>query len=211
MESPDETLDRISRRRGAVFAMDSSGRIIHWNAACERLFGLPARAVLGKPCHQVIDGRDANGNEYCQPSCPVAHQARTARDHPVCPFELNVRTGDGGRITISTGLFPIESYHPALATLVHVCREVRPAAEAKRRAQRRAPEPSLTARGAETLTSRETEVLQGLGKGLAAAAIGEALFISEVTVRNHVSRILVKLHVHTKLAAVVFAFQHHLI
>ena len=210
MESPDETLDRISRRRGAVFAMDASNRIIHWNAGSERLLGLPARAVLGKPCHQVLDGRDANGNDYCQQSCPVAHQARTTKEHPVCPFELDVRTGDGGRRTISTGLFAIETYHPALATLVHVCRENRPAVAPSRDSERRA-EPSLTADGAETLTNRETEVLQGLGKGLAAAAIGEALFISEVTVRNHVARILVKLHVHTKLAAVVFAYRHRLI
>ena len=113
-------------------------------------------------------------------------------------------------MTISTGLFAIESYHPALATLVHVCREALPAVAAKRDSERRA-EPSLTVDGAETLTHRETEVLQGLGKGLAAGAIGEALFISEVTVRNHVARILVKLHVHTRLAAVVFAYRHHLI
>ena len=46
---------------------------------------------------------------------------------------------------------------------------------------------------------------------MASEAIGEALFISEVTVRNHVAKILVKLHVHTRLAAVVFAYRHHLI
>jgi PAS domain S-box-containing protein len=210
MESPDETLGRISRRGGAVFAMDASNRIIHWNAACEKLLGLPARAVLGKPCHQVLDGRDANGNDYCQLRCPVAHQARTTKEHPVCQFELNVRTGDGGRRIISTGLFAIESYHPALATLVHVCRETPPPIAAKRDSKRRA-EPSLTVDGAETLTNREAEVLQLLGKGLAAGAIGAALFISQVTVRNHVSRILAKLHVHTRLAAVVFAYRHHLI
>ena len=161
--------------------MDASNRIIHWNAACERLLGLPARAVLGRPCHQVLDGRDANGNDYCQLSCPVAHQARTTKEHPVCQFELNVRTGDGGRMTISTGLFAIESYHPALATLVHVCRETRPAKACRPDSERRA-EPTLTVDGAETLTHRETQVLQRLGKGLASEAIGEALFISEVTV-----------------------------
>jgi len=37
------------------------------------------------------------------------------------------------------------------------------------------------------------------------------LLISGVTVRNHVASILQKLDVHTKLAAVAFAHQHHLI
>ena len=43
------------------------------------------------------------------------------------------------------------------------------------------------------------------------AAIGKKLFISPVTVRNHIQNILHKLDVHTKLAAVVFAYQHDLI
>jgi DNA-binding NarL/FixJ family response regulator len=54
-------------------------------------------------------------------------------------------------------------------------------------------------------------VLQGLGRGLRSAEIGEALSISKVTVRNHVSKILIKLQVHSKLAAVVFAYQHNMI
>jgi DNA-binding NarL/FixJ family response regulator len=46
---------------------------------------------------------------------------------------------------------------------------------------------------------------------LPTAAIGKKLFISAVTVRNHVQNILHKLDVHTKLAAVVFAYKHALI
>ncbi len=65
--------------------------------------------------------------------------------------------------------------------------------------------------GAESLTSRESEILRGLGKGLAVPALAKKLFIADVTVRNHVARILGKLHVHTKLAAVVFAYRHHLL
>ncbi len=211
-----ETLDAISRRGEAMFAMDASNRIIHWNKASEALFGQPARAVMGKRCYEVLDGRDANGNHYCQLSCPVAGQARTGRDHHVCPFELEVKTGDGSRKTIATSLFAIESYHPALATLVHICREPeirRSASETKGRSMDMdSLEPARTPDGGTiTLTCRETEVLQGLGRGLRSAEIGEALSIAEVTVRNHVSKILIKLQVHSKLAAVVFAYQHNLI
>ena len=62
-----------------------------------------------------------------------------------------------------------------------------------------------------SLTPREKEILRCLAEGLTTAAIGKKLFIAPVTVRNHVQSILNKLDVHTKLAAVVFAYKHDLI
>jgi DNA-binding CsgD family transcriptional regulator len=194
--------------------MDGGNRIIHWNKACETLIGLPARAVIGKPCYEVMEGRDANGNEYCRQGCPVAHQAREDKKHPVRPFELSVRAGDGSRKTISSSLFSIPSYHPGLATLVHVFREkeTEPCAHPSKPSSREPLAPVVTAEGrTSALTSREKEILLCLGQGLPTAAIGKKLFISAVTVRNHVQNILHKLDVHTKLAAVVFAYKHALI
>ena len=208
MKSPGEALDRISRGEEAVFAMDASNRIISWNKACESLLGFPARAVMGRLCHDVVAGRDANGNDYCQRSCPVAHQAREDRSHPVCPFELSVKVGDGSRKTISSSLFAIPSYHPALATLVHVFRETAPETVAP---VREPLEPVTTGDG-ETVqfTLREREILSCLIAGLSTAAMAAKLFISVVTVRNHVNNLLQKLDVHTRLEAVVFAHHHHL-
>ena len=56
-----EALDQIARSGKAVFAIDSSDRVILWNKKCEELLGRPARAVLGKRCDEVIGGRDENG------------------------------------------------------------------------------------------------------------------------------------------------------
>ena len=50
-----------------------------------------------------------------------------------------------------------------------------------------------------------------MARGLATTVIAEQLFISPVTVRNHIARILSKLDVHTKLAAVAFAYRNGLI
>lgn len=57
------------------------------------------------------------------------------------------------------------------------------------------------------LTRRECEVLQLLADGKSNRAIGDALFISEKTVKNHVSNILQKMNVNDRTQAVVVAIK----
>jgi two-component system response regulator DegU len=59
------------------------------------------------------------------------------------------------------------------------------------------------------LTNRECEVLQLLTDGKSNSQIGEALFISEKTVRNHVSRILQKVKVNDRTEAVIHAIKNN--
>ncbi len=207
MEAFDETIDRIARSGEAVFAVDGANRIILWNKACENLVGRPARHVIGKRCHEVVGGRDSNGNVYCHASCPVAHQARDLREDPVRRFELDVAAGDGTRRRLSTSMFAVPSYHPSLTTVVHVLRPAeRPAAASARKAAEREPLAPLTARGETVaLTPREKEILGCLASGLTTVSIAKNLSIARVTVRNHVQSILQKLNVHSKLEAVVAA------
>jgi DNA-binding NarL/FixJ family response regulator len=60
------------------------------------------------------------------------------------------------------------------------------------------------------LTEREIEVLRLIAKGLSNTDISERLFLSEGTVRNHVSAILAKLGVSDRTQAAVIAIQHGL-
>jgi DNA-binding NarL/FixJ family response regulator len=60
------------------------------------------------------------------------------------------------------------------------------------------------------LTDREIEVLHLIAKGLSNADIADRLFLSEGTVRNHVSAILAKLGVPDRTQAAVIAIQHGL-
>lgn len=53
------------------------------------------------------------------------------------------------------------------------------------------------------LTKREAEVLRLMAEGKNNKAIGESLFISEKTVKNHVSSILQKLNVNDRTQAVI--------
>ena len=61
------------------------------------------------------------------------------------------------------------------------------------------------------LTNREMEVLRLIAKGMSNSDIAEALFISENTVKGHVSNILSKLHLADRTQAAVYAWDQGLI
>jgi DNA-binding NarL/FixJ family response regulator len=57
------------------------------------------------------------------------------------------------------------------------------------------------------LTEREREVLRLIAQGLSNAEIGEAIFLSEATVKTHVGRVLTKLECRDRVQAAIFALQ----
>ncbi len=61
------------------------------------------------------------------------------------------------------------------------------------------------------LTPREMEVLQELAKGLSNRDIAQSLSIAENTVKNHVRNILEKLHLHSRMQAVLYAVRQNLL
>jgi len=63
----------------------------------------------------------------------------------------------------------------------------------------------------ETLTARETEVLQRLADGVPTDQIANELFVSVNTVRNHIHNIIRKLNVHSRLEAVSSGIRNGLI
>ncbi len=71
-----------------------------------------------------------------------------------------------------------------------------------------APEPPTAF---QELTAREREIFLLAARGLSNGEIASREYLSEATVKTHISRILAKLSLRDRVQLVVFAFEHRLV
>jgi DNA-binding NarL/FixJ family response regulator len=66
-------------------------------------------------------------------------------------------------------------------------------------------------KGIDELTERELEVFRLVAKGLSNTEIGQELYISDTTVKTHVTHVLQKLDLRDRVQAVVLAYRSGLV
>jgi len=207
-----------------AFVINNEQHIIYWNQAAQDVLGFAYDEVAHQPCYEILAGCDERGQLICREHCQVA--ATTFAGNAVRNFDASVRTKADGRqwVNISTFTFPISGDGTELV-LVHLFRDVSLKKQKEQfidqvltAVKNLQIEVSLQAGAAISagsrptdLTDREREVLSLLAQGLNTSDIARSLAITSSTVRNHIRNILQKLQVHSRLEAVVYAFEYGLV
>jgi PAS domain S-box-containing protein len=199
----DRTLDELtSSTADAAFVVDSRRRVVAWNRAAAQLLGYEGRQVLGKRCHEILRGTDLYGNPFCQECCPLVRAV--LRREPLHRFAANLRSASGRNVCVRVVALLLPHGASGERDILHVlapciCPEQAVAIEEQNEAPGNGPD-----RGdlLDLLSPREVEVLKLIGDGKSTGEIASLLCISAVTVRNHAQRIMRKLDVHCRLAAV---------
>lgn len=204
-----------------AFAVDARRRVVFWNPACERLLGVSARAALGQPCFEVVGATGASGDRYCGARCSLASLARGGAAPK--PMPLWFSPDGAARLPLWVSVFLLPSQQQDLWLVLHVLQRKRqsscslpadPAAGTRCRgrsasaAERRdgpLKEKPLA------LTPREREILDLLAQGHSTTEIARRLYLSQVTVRNHVQHLIAKLGLHSQLEAVAYAYRNDLV
>ncbi|HET8906937.1 MAG TPA: LuxR C-terminal-related transcriptional regulator [Ktedonobacterales bacterium] len=217
-----------------TFVVDDTHRIVSWNEAATHALGFDADATLGRTCGEmfallhtedVAICPDADFESSADHPQWVERHERLQRRNP--PVRLRVIGQDGDPRWLSVSVVRAMTLD-GVPCFVHVFRdvtssEVHPEEEpiemlgsSPSHANRRMPS-FYTGNGAggdnqhtmettpEHLTPREREVLHLLARGMATIDIASSLGISRVTARNHVTRVIEKLGVRTRLQAVLAA------
>jgi len=215
----------VNRSADGAYIVNEGQRIIAWNAAAERLLGFRAKDVIGMPCYQILGGRSDGECVVCRQGCYPYTAGR--RGQLVPSFDARVRTAGGHPrwVNISIIAVSVETGHDEMpVALIHMFRDVESRKQAETFtkevaawARQLKPQPGEGGPGADEmplttpLSPRELQVLGLLAQGASTETIAATLVIGTPTVRNHIQRVLHKLGVHSRLEAVTYAREHHLV
>jgi DNA-binding CsgD family transcriptional regulator len=181
-----------------AFSCGADGVITAWNRGAEKLLATSGKTVVGRKCHEVMDGRDMFGNDYCCAGC--ASWRMTAANKLVHPYRLTVRDRSGRSLTLKVSVLAVhDSQGPQLVHLIEAVFGTGVFAVVGDDLDDESEEWGCAS---PALTRRELQVLRHLAIGNNTDEIGRQLMISRATVRSHISRCLQKLEVHSRLEAI---------
>jgi DNA-binding NarL/FixJ family response regulator len=191
--SDEEDIDVVAEAQNGLEAVDKAARfnptVVLMDIRMPELDGLEAtrRILAADPAARVLILTTFDLDEYIYEALSAGASGFVLKDDPPEQLIAAIRTVAAGEALLS----------PAVTKRV-IAKFTR--------APRQVPPPGL-----DELTDRELEVFRLIAHGLSNAEIGETLFISDTTVKTHVTRILQKLGVRDRVQAVVLAHQAGLV
>jgi DNA-binding CsgD family transcriptional regulator len=206
-----------------AYAIDANQRIIYWDPGCEELFGRTSNWVLGRPCCDVLCGKNpVTGASFCERDCSVAKMASGNASTAPNSFSIKSKDKNGKQMLLSVNIVLVPSPCKKGWVVMHLlnrsmARDVITSIDyALTAGQPVTPAATFAASIGQDeeisrLTRREKEVLQLLSEGVSLSSIGKRLSISLTTVRNHMQHIQKRLGVHSQTEAVAYAYRHNLV
>ena len=209
-KAPQRGLEQILAGTGdGVCAVGPGGRVVLWNRAAEKILGWSADETMGRSCCDVFVGVDEHGIRLCYQGCHVMSLVKLGE--PVQHFDMQTRTKAGRPVWLNITILEAPSNGLGGALVIHLFRDVTAARELLRLVHDRLQAPLAPPDETTALTRRELEVLHLMASGANTRALAERLHVSPATIRNHAQNIFAKLGVHSRLEAVAYATQHHLV
>ena len=96
-----ELLDRLKTAPYGAFAIDLEQNIIFWNPRAERILGFEPRQVLGRKCHEVLQGLALEGAiPFCTRDCPAIAAARAGHIPAATQARMQCASGERKQVTI---------------------------------------------------------------------------------------------------------------
>jgi DNA-binding CsgD family transcriptional regulator len=231
----NQIISMLSRSSDGAMLVDPGGTVLYWNKAAERLLGFKANEVVGRPCHDVMQGEMPSGETcICAPDCWI--RKVVARGNGVRNYDWHTRTKTNQTVCLNISTLPVPTRKKGQFQSLFLFRDKSAQAKLRQAAGRlcalyqaaeewpqvsaehpAAPKPEAAAVGATPrapdppslpfpLTKREREILELVAVGEHTRTIADRLCISPATVRNHLQHIFEKLGAHSRLQAVALAF-----
>ena len=123
----------------AVFIVDRTLRVVQWSGGAAALTGVPVKDALGRPCHDILQGRDAFGHSICGSRCPAFGALQQGLLPGPAP--LFVRCKNGPPLRLQCELIASPLTPSQVVVCLHSKKSFRPAELELRQAA--SPNPSL--------------------------------------------------------------------
>jgi len=187
--SGEEDIEVVAEARDGIEAVNKTARfdptVVLMDIRMPELDGLEAtrRILAADPDARVLILTTFDLDEYVYEALRAGASGFVLKDDPPEQLIAAIRTAAAGNALLSPTV---------TKRVIRQFAQVRP--------------PSAPP-GLEHLTAREHEVFLRIADGLSNAEIGRELYISETTVKTHVTRVLQKLDLRDRVQAVVLAHQ----